>query len=264
MDNATAKAAHTLDGFAAALLSPAADKAPSGVTNPFGGETVKRFGVYRNNVAVGLKAALANIFPVTRDLVGERFFSALAQEYISHEPPQSPVLTKYGHGFPNFIAGFGPARDLFFLKDVATLERLWLDAYHAADAAPLDANTLLGLSPDVLMTARLEPHPAMAVRRFESAAVDIFLSVRAKHSLKDFDPQPAQTALVTRPFYDVEVRRLGNGDATFVQMLAASCTIGKAAENALVEDADFNLSAAFSLILSSGAFTRLSGPGGGK
>ena len=264
MDESPGQTAITFDGFAAALLSPTAAEAPPGVANPFGGEATKRFGVYHNNIAVGLKSALADIFPVTRDLVGERFFSAMAQAYISVEPPQSPVLAEYGQGFPAFIAGFAPARDLFFLQDVATLERIWLDAFHAADTAPIDADVLLGLPPEALMAARLEPRPAMAIRPFQSAAVDIFHRVRAGESLKGFDPSPPQTALVTRPFYDVEVRPLDGGEAVFVQMLARSCTIGEATQKALEVDPAFNPSTAFALILTSGAFAYISEQGGAK
>ncbi|QQM31343.1 putative DNA-binding domain-containing protein [Martelella lutilitoris] len=251
-------AAATLEGFAAALLGPPAETAPEGVANPFGGPAVKRFGVYRNNVAVGLKGALADIFPVTRDLVGERFFSAMAGDYIAREPPRTPVIAEYGHGFSDFIATFQPAENLFFLPDIARLERAWLDAYHAEDADPLSPDTLQTLSPDGLMAAALVSHPATRLRRFDSAAVSIFLRVRNGTGLRDFDPSPAETALVTRPHYDVSVLALDDGQAVFFDKLIEGMPICEAAEAATALDPAFDLGGAFSILITSGAFTRLS------
>ena len=48
-------------------------------------------------------------FPVVKRLVGEEFFRAMAQVFVTEEPPRSPVLFRYGSTFPDFIAGF-PAR----------------------------------------------------------------------------------------------------------------------------------------------------------
>ncbi len=251
-------AAATLERFAAALVRPPDDTAPEGVVNPFGGPAVKRFGVYRNNVAVGLKGALADIFPMTRDLVGERFFSAMAGEYIAREPPQTPVIAEYGHGFADFIARFEPAEHLFFLPDIARLERAWLDAYHAEDADPLSPDMLRALSPEDLMAATLAPHPATRLRRFDSAAASLFLRARNGTGLKDFDPSPAETALVTRPHYDVCVFSLDEGQAVFFGELIDGRPIGVAAEAATAFDAAFELGAAFSILINSGAFTRLS------
>ncbi|AJY44645.1 DNA-binding domain-containing protein [Martelella endophytica] len=243
----------TLDGFAAALLSPPPRVAPAGVVNPLGGPAEKRFGVYRNNVAVGLKGALGDIFPVTRDLVGERFFGAMAHEYIEGNPPHSPVLAQYGHGFADFVASFQPARDLPYLADVARLERAWLDAYHARDAAPLDHQGLAGIDGDALMAMALSPHPAARLLEFESAAVTIFKRIKAGAGLKGVDPASPERALVTRPFYEVAVQAIDAADFTFLAAIMNGETLARAAETALATNDDFDLAAGFALLLRSGA-----------
>nr|WP_272214247.1 putative DNA-binding domain-containing protein [Marinicella sp. W31]MDC2878644.1 putative DNA-binding domain-containing protein [Marinicella sp. W31] len=242
--------------FAAALSARPLETAPDGVANPLGGPAIKRFGVYRNNVAVGLKAALADIFPVTRDLVGERFFAAMSGEYIDRAPPHSPVLSEYGHGFADFIASFEPASKLFFLPDVARLERAWLDAYHARDAAPLSPGMLDALPPEELMALALSPHPATHLLHFSSAAAGIFSRVRNGSGLKDFDPTQPETVLVTRPQFDVAVVSLDRGLARFFDVLVGNGTIGDAAETAMAADPDFDLGTAFSALITTGAFFR--------
>jgi hypothetical protein len=49
-----------------------------------------RFGVYRNSVAVSLAGVPADTFPVTRELVGDAFFEAMARCFVAAEPPRSP------------------------------------------------------------------------------------------------------------------------------------------------------------------------------
>ncbi|MEO1987432.1 MAG: DNA-binding domain-containing protein [Martelella sp.] len=243
--------------FAASLMRPDA-AVPDGVINPLGGQAAKRYAVYRNNVAMSLKSALADIFPVTRQVAGPRFFDAMALEFLAENPPRSPILAEYGRDFPDFVAGFEPARKLFFLADLARLERAWLHAYHAADCPPLPPETLLSRDPEALMATRLSPHPAARLLELGSAAASIFLRTKAGESLKGLDPSPAETALIARPHYDVAVHRATPGDAAFLKALFEGEPIGEAAERAGADDAGFDLSSAFALALTTGAFAEIS------
>ena len=92
---------------------------------------LKRFNVYRGNVAGALGEALAVRYPVVRRLVGAEFFQAMAREYGLANPPHSPVLIHYGADFADFIAGFEPAKSVPYLSDVARLDSAHWEAYHA-------------------------------------------------------------------------------------------------------------------------------------
>jgi len=93
---------------------------------------------------VCLIGALADTFPVTRELVGAPFFDAMARCFIDAEPPRSPVLTEHGDTFPEFVSAFPPAAGLPYLPDLARLELARVRAYHAADATALGADALAG------------------------------------------------------------------------------------------------------------------------
>lgn len=127
-----------------------------------------RLNVYRNNMYVSLIDALADIFPVTQMLVGENFFRAMTREFITHNPPKSPIISEYSDDFPDFIRYFEPTQSLPYLADLSALERnllLLTNApeyntleHHdvsAAFAATTDpSNLVLGLSPNCqLMTS---------------------------------------------------------------------------------------------------------------
>lgn len=132
--------------FGRALLDPQM-ATPDGLTGPDGETAPKRFNVYRNNVIVSLCEALGESFPAVKALLGEEYFRALAQAFVTAHPPVSPVLIWYGAGFADFLDAFPPLKAYPYLGDVARLEWSWLQAYHAADAAPLDPAILGSVDP---------------------------------------------------------------------------------------------------------------------
>ena len=94
--------------FAEALLGPK-EAVPDGLVSWSGAPPLRRFEIYRNNVTRGLVQALAIRFPATETIVGTRFFSAMAREYVLAHPPNSPVLLDYGKEFEDFVRSFAPA-----------------------------------------------------------------------------------------------------------------------------------------------------------
>jgi hypothetical protein len=123
---------NVLEQFAKALLAPG-QPCPEGLFSHNGADPASRFAVYRNNVHSSLISALADGYPVTRQLVGDGFFRAMAGLYVQAYPPTSPLLNEYGSDLAAFIQGFAPAASVPYLADVARLEHLRINAYHAAD-----------------------------------------------------------------------------------------------------------------------------------
>src|SRR5271155_1580618 len=120
----------TVRAFAAALGEPSAP--PRGRR---GAPDARRFAVYRNNVAVGLIGALEARYPVSRRIVGDDLFRAMARAFAGARKPRSPVMIAYGEEFPEFVAAYvaslGARPNLAHLADVARLENAWVEAYHA-------------------------------------------------------------------------------------------------------------------------------------
>ncbi|WP_420407241.1 DNA-binding domain-containing protein [Hoeflea sp.] len=240
--------------FGAALLDP--DRPlPAGIVGPRGKAATKRFAVYRNNVTVGLVNALADIFPAVARLVGIDFFRNMARIYIAEEPPRSALLFQYGQGFPDFLARFEPVAQLPYLPDVARLERRWLDATHAADMDPLSPASLAAVSPDDLERLYFTPHPATRLVGSRFAAVSIFSASRALQPLDAITVMKPETGLITRPHHEVQIRQLPQGAALFFQELLEGRSLGQAANRTHEEQPEFDLAAAISALLESGAFT---------
>ncbi|WP_407351746.1 putative DNA-binding domain-containing protein [Luteimonas sp. R10] len=214
-----------LGEFAAALLQPVLE-VPAGVENRDRRRAERRFAVHRNNVVVGLVDALAESFPVTQVLVGPEFFRAMARERVLAEPPQSPVLTDYAIGFPDFIARFPPAAAVPYLAEVARIEALRIRTYHAADATPVADTAYRKLleTPERLAATRAVLHPACGWFRGRHAAYSIWrahqrLQDMAEASLAGIDVARAEDVLITRPAFDVAATALPDGAVAWLDAL---------------------------------------------
>ncbi len=231
--------------FGAALLAP--DVAP-----PLGLTPAGRFAVYRNNVMSSLIEALAAAYPAVRSLVGERFFQAAAIVHVRAEPPTSPVLLHYGAGFPAFIESFAPASRLPYLGDVARLERAWLEAYHAAESAPLPLQVLRQIAGEATADARLTLHPStrLIVSRFPIVSLWAANTGRSSHDAVDLS-RP-ETALVVRPAADVQVYPIDQGFATLLGCLLRRRTLADAAGAALAAMPAFDFAKALQHLFTRG------------
>jgi hypothetical protein len=242
--------------FAPGLLDPARE-VPTIVSGANRQSAARRYDVYRNNVTVSLIEALAAIYPAVQRLTGADFFRAMARCHVRATPPTSPLLFEYGRDFPTFIAGYEHARSLPWLTDVARIERAWLDAYHAADAAPLPPSALAAVAAERLGDLVFTAHPATRVVRSQFAAVTIFAANRETASAERIDASQPEDALITRPDDQVIVRRLPPGGAVFLTCLMSGRPLGEAAAAAVDAEPAFDLAANIAGLLEAGAFTSL-------
>lgn len=238
---------------------------PPGLTTWNGSAPEKRFAVYRNNVVVSLIDAMADSFPVTQELVGEQFFRGMARQFVRATPPSSPVLAWYGDGFAEFIETFPAAAGLVYLADVARLELLRVQAWHAADADPLAPEKIARLLGDAaaLPDARFALHPSLRLLRSRHAVVSLWAahqSESAALALADVDPGQAETALVLRNGLDVEISSITEGAAMFISLLRQGTALGEAAEQALAAESGFDLAQTLGLLIRGGALCRVTLP----
>jgi hypothetical protein len=242
--------------FAPGLTNPELPTPDDLVAAP-GKGIVKRYNVYRNNVTVSLIDALAAIYPSVQRITGSEFFRAMARFHMRATPPTTPLLFEYGRDFPSFIETYEYASGMPWLADVARVERAWLDAYHAADAAPLAAEVFASIDPDSLAQVRFVAHPATRIVRSRYPAVAMFAMNRTNDPVAPLHSSDAEDALVTRPDVDVIVSRLPAGGAAFLVALMAGTTLGAAAQAAFDETDTFDLPANLAAMISAGVFATI-------
>ncbi len=82
----------------------------------------EQLAVYRGSIFAGLKKALAQTYPVTKQLVGDDFFELMLGDYIIKYPCRVQDLNDYGKELPDFISELAHARTVPYLADMARLE----------------------------------------------------------------------------------------------------------------------------------------------
>ncbi len=219
--------------FGAALL----DRQHEAALQPLLSEgRVDRLALYRGNLTAGWERALADTYPVLRQLVGEEFFAGLARAYGKASPSQDPDLAGFGARFADFLVDFAPAAPYAYLTDVARLEWAVHRAHLAPDLAPLGAGALAAMAPEALDAARFILHPSVTLLHSPWAIVSLWRAHQA-----DGPPLPARvdlpcTALVVRRGWQVEVVETGAAEAAALAQLAAGASFGEAIDAALDVD----------------------------
>lgn len=242
------------DQFRAALLDPTLP-VPEGLTDGAGVPAGRRYAVYRNNVAVSLTEALIEGFPVVTKLLGEVNMKGLAGLYLRQHPPTSPILMFYGESFPDFVAGLPQLAHLGYLPDVARIDLALRQAYHAADADPVDPAKLAALPPETLVAARLTLAPALRLIRSPWPIHAIW-----RFNTEDGAPKPdpgGQDVAILRPAFDPEPHLLPPGGGACIAALMAGASLGEAHDAAVAETPEFDLSQVLSILLAGGAICDL-------
>ncbi|MCJ7555815.1 MAG: putative DNA-binding domain-containing protein [Gammaproteobacteria bacterium] len=242
--------------FFAPLLDPEMP-APAGLTTWNGSDPQARYGVYRNNVVSSLIDALADTFPVTRELVGEEFFRAMAGIYVRQQPPRSQVLAFYGESLPQFIEQFPPAASVPYLADVARLELLRVRAFHAADTEEFPAETFarhLGQAED-LSTVYLTLHPSLGLLRSPYAVTSLWAAHQGITDIAKVDPYKPEQALVIRIGLDVQVRRIDVAVFDFVVRLDQGESLGNASDQTHKTHPEFELVSALGFLVQLGGIS---------
>lgn len=212
----------TQSAFVTALMDPALP-VPAGLIDPQGRPTLKRFNVYRNNVASSLTKALEAGFPIIRRLVGDDFFAAMARIYLRAHPPRSRLMMLYGTDMPAFLTAFAPVAHLPYLPDVARVELALRQSYHAADASPIAPEMLAAVTPDAFLQSRLTLAPALRIVGSAWPIHAIWLA-----NTTDDAPKPQmrpESIAIFRPAFDPVVTLLPPHAAGFLTALMQGQTV---------------------------------------
>lgn len=213
----------------------------------------KRFAIYKNNVYARLVDALRDSFPAVERLVGEDFFRYAAVNYIARTPSRAGPLTAYGQNFPDFLAAFTPVADIPYLGDVAKLELLYLQSYHAADANAQDHAALTGNDEDIypvlhpsarLLTSPFQISRIWELNRNDAAFEDVQLPLQREY------------LLVIRPARQVEVRRVPLAAYVALLAFADGASISEARTAAISADPHFDFAQECSRLSATGVFVK--------
>ncbi|GGX38239.1 HvfC/BufC N-terminal domain-containing protein [Saccharospirillum salsuginis] len=190
-----------------------------------------RLNIYRNNVNVGLKSYLADVFPAVKALVGDAFFNSFCQRFLTSHPPHSGDLHRYGEPFADALASFPALAEQAFVDDVARLEWAYHRAYYAPDGTPL----VMPDDPNHLLTQHASLHPSVALIQSPYPIDELWRQSRPDHKgeftvrLED----GASSLLVLRTISGVTVQRLEPAALHCLRSIEGGLAFGPAIESAM-------------------------------
>jgi hypothetical protein len=206
-------------------------------------DAARRLQLYRNNLFESLTAALATVYPVVQQLVGEDFFRAMARRFIPAFPSRSGNLHDFGAELPDFIRGFRPAASLPWLPDMAALEWAIHAVYHDAPRPALELHELTALDANAqaALRLRLQPsahllasnHPLLQLWQAHQPGTDLMLEA--------VDWCCGERLLVAQRELEVEFLRLSDGEYRWLQALRNGEPLARACTLALEADPGFDL-----------------------
>lgn len=190
----------------------------------------RRIRIYRNNFRIGLREALAAVYPATKRLVGDDFFRQAARGYVLRVRSDSGDIHRYGGGFSAHLAALPELTDYPYLADVAGLEWAYHRVFHTALAAPLDPMALRAVAPDAYPSLRFRLQPAAQLIRSAYPVLRI-----RRVNLDDWCGERdvrldagAARVLVMRSRDRVLLESLAVGDHAFLERLATGATLADA------------------------------------
>lgn len=230
--------------FAAAIVDQDAARMSDHVVGG-GAGSGERLDVYFNNVYDNLRDALRDVYPVVERLVGERFFSHAATQYIRQYPSTSGDVQQFGGSFPSFLAGFGPASSLIYLPDTARLEWAMHEVFHAADHTPLAVDRLASVAEADCATLCFVINPACRLLASSFPVLRIWeVNQPSAASDQHVDANSGgDFLLIRRRRFAVEVQPLEQAAFTMLQSLSTGATVAQAYDDALLIDDGFQLGA---------------------
>ncbi len=241
-------------------LSDCQDAFASGV---FGGEDkvldwiaapAARFDIYRASVVANLRNALRAVYPVVLRLTGERFFDQKASRYAREYPSHSGDLHRYGASFADFLARVPEAQALVYLPDVARLEWLWHEAFHAADATKLDLASLARVEPANHERLRFQLQPACRLLISAYPVLRIWEANQPIHSVvEEIDLLDGpENLIVYRSGCEVLIARLSASEYALALGLQQGMALGAAMAHAVAVDPQADAAAALRSLATSG------------
>ena len=148
-----------------------------GILNPQGGVTgEERISVYANGYFARIAESLKEVYEAIHRVAGPEKFSELCEFYARRYPSRSYNLNYAGRSFPEFLRNASLTPSFVFLPDLARLEWLIWEAFHAFDETPLDASQIKGISLEDWENRRIVFQPSVGLFASRWTLLEVWLN----------------------------------------------------------------------------------------
>lgn len=212
------------------------------------------FQAYRRSVRLNLATTIERIYPLIATIIGHRLMRVVALDYQDHYPSLSGDLNDYGDQFYRFLKTHESVVSLPYLPDVAQLEWAIHEVYREANSLMMNPDEMTKIPPEQwgFLRFKLATH-----FRIQESLYPLFRIWEVNQTHFEGDQSVnfscAQTVLVIRRNFKVEVRPLENGERQVLKSLAQGLCLEEAIDALPLNSVeDFDLSSFLNQLLTSG------------
>jgi len=172
---------------------------------------VEQLDIYREQFWLRHTGALEEDFVSVSRLLGADAFHELCALYIETLPPHSYTLRDLGDRFTTFVEAHPRYEKDALLHDLCRVEWAFVEAFDAADAAPIDVHKIASTPEEAWPNAILLLHPAVRLLALRHPAQELRITARTMESGALLErPDPKDTYVVvfrgadTLKFIDID------------------------------------------------------------
>ncbi len=191
----------------------------------------ERLSVYAEGYEIRFRDGLAEVYEAVRWVIGEVHFSELSKAYSAKYPSHNYNLSFVGEHLPEFIESYSLTKELPFLPDLAKLEWLICEAFHAFDRTPLDVTSLSQISPESMSQAVFIFQPSVSWINSSWPILDIWNSRKGSKDQSNIRIKDnPQSVMVYRHEFRVECKLLNGWQTLMLEGLLGGLDLESACE----------------------------------
>jgi hypothetical protein len=199
------------------------------------------FLIYRQNREATLRATLGKIFPLIEKLVGEKYFTFLAKQYMQQYPSRTSNLQHYGEHLSRFLTQQEALKLLPYLTEVAQFEWACHQLRFAAEPPLSDFSYLETLAQQDHAAIKLNLHPASVLLQCYYPLLDIIELCSGERTGDVNLASGGLYLLILRKQFSLRLIKLTQADFIFLHQLQSGANLKTSLDKTLAVDAQFAL-----------------------
>ncbi len=239
--------------------SPAA-VSTRGFLNPQGGVAgEERMSVYANGYPARIQESLKEVYEAVHQVLGDDQFSEICHVYAHQYPSHDYNLNFVGRYFPEFLQGSPFSKAFPFLVDLAKLEWLIWESFHAFDEQPFQPHQLAEVPAEDWEHARVIFQPSVKLISSAWPILDIWRTRRQRSEEVKVDlMNRSQQILVGRNKDQVRCELLDQTQAVLLSGLLSGENLGNVCEklSEMADEKELPIAAWFSNWVKEGLIVR--------